>query len=178
MAAARGEIYVRSALPSDLPGLQRVAQETWRDTYAGRVPDDDIERFLEANYSLEALERMRERRARAGRGEEMLVALDGDAVVGYVTAGMNRDGNAEIFAIYVLPGLHGRGAGYRLWQSIAAHFREQGFERCMLWVLDSNERARAFYERQGGRVAGERPYPIGEAEIRELRYEFVLDDSS
>ncbi len=173
-----GDVSVRAALPEDLPGLRQVARETWSDTYRGRVPDADIDRFLDANYSLEFLERAREQRAQVGRSEGMLVAIDGDEVVGYVMAGPNREGEAEVFAIYVLPSLHGRGVGYRLWERVNVFFRDQALERFHLWVLDGNERACAFYERQGGCLTGERPFPVGETQIVELRYEFVIDDSA
>jgi len=57
-----------------------------------------------------------------------------------------------------------------------AHLASDGFERCLLWVLEGNSRARAFYERQGW-VKGNpiRLETIGGTEITEARYEKALE---
>lgn len=40
----------------------------------------------------------------------------------------------------------------------------------LLWVLAENARARRFYERAGGRVAGERRDEIGGVAVQEVRH--------
>jgi GNAT superfamily N-acetyltransferase len=52
-------------------------------------------------------------------------------------------------ALYVLPQWWNRGVGRALHDEVLARQREAGCERCHLWVLEHNPRARRFYERLG-----------------------------
>ena len=78
----------------------------------------------------------------------------------------------EIASFYVLPSDWRRGTGRRLGETAVADARGRGFVEIMLWVLETNARARGFYESLGFRPDGEsrvfleRPY----ASWRELRY--------
>jgi GNAT superfamily N-acetyltransferase len=55
----------------------------------------------------------------------------------------------EVPMIYALPRAWGSGAGRELMAAAVAGLREAGFAQVTLWVLDSNARARRFYERAG-----------------------------
>jgi ribosomal protein S18 acetylase RimI-like enzyme len=89
-------------------------------------------------------------------------------VVGFVTFGPSRDedavGMGEIYALYVDPGRYGGGLGRMLMAHARGRLKEQGFEAAVLWVLQGNERAARFYEREGwkpdGAVREEEPYGI------------------
>lgn len=54
-AGAGDTLTVRPATHTDLPGIQSVAEQTWPATYAGQIPQADIEAFLAAHYSPERL---------------------------------------------------------------------------------------------------------------------------
>jgi len=164
---------VQAATTEQLPAIRHVAERTWRATYRGKIPRGQIGQFLEQAYSLETLERTLRR-----LGPGMLVALAEDEVVGYAMAGPNREGVGELFALYVLPGWQRHGAGHLLWQRATTHLRQAGFTEMILWVLDRNERARRFYERQGATAWTERPFPIGSGTINEIGYRVSLVDVS
>ena len=51
--------------------------------------------------------------------------------------------------LYVLPEFWSRGVGRALHDDVLERLRAAGCERCHLWVLEHNERARGFYERLG-----------------------------
>jgi len=51
--------------------------------------------------------------------------------------------------LYVLPEWWGRGVGRALHDEVLERLRAVGCERCHLWVLEHNDRARRFYERLG-----------------------------
>jgi GNAT superfamily N-acetyltransferase len=51
--------------------------------------------------------------------------------------------------LYVLPQFWSRGVGRALHDEALERLRAAGCERCHLWVLEHNERARRFYERLG-----------------------------
>ena len=84
----------------------------------------------------------------------------------------------EIHAIHVAPGERGRGIGWQLLTASVAALRAHGIRRAILWVVEDNSSARAFYERQEWAWDGtrlERPlggFPDFPAVI-EVRY--VLD---
>ncbi len=52
-------------------------------------------------------------------------------------------------SLYVLPQWWNRGVGRALHDDVLARQRANGCERCHLWVLEHNDRARRFYERLG-----------------------------
>jgi ribosomal protein S18 acetylase RimI-like enzyme len=92
----------------------------------------------------------------------------GEPVIGFVTFGPSRDpdtvGLGEIYALYVDPGRYEAGVGRALMVHARRRLKEQGFEAAVLWVLQGNERAASFYEREGwaadGAVREEEPYGI------------------
>jgi ribosomal protein S18 acetylase RimI-like enzyme len=76
-------------------------------------------------------------------------------LLGFVAYSPSRDDDAdpdlvgEIDAIYVLPSAWGEGVGRRLMGAALARLAEAEFVQVTLWVLDSNIRARRFYEIAG-----------------------------
>ena len=158
-------VFVRVARYEDIPSIQRVASVTWWVTYAGQIPDLDIEQFLDSAYSERNLA------AEVGRLANGFVVAEVDGIVaGYAMAGPNREGEPELYAIYVLPEHHGRGVGRLLWNAARDALARQGYTRMCCWVLASNDRARRFYERQGAFLSEERSFVIGATTIREARY--------
>jgi GNAT superfamily N-acetyltransferase len=74
--------------------------------------------------------------------------------VGFATVGPTDDddadsGTAQLFAIYLVPEAAGRGIGSVLLGRAEELMRAAGSARATLWVLETNARARAFYERCG-----------------------------
>ena len=94
------------------------------------------------------------RAARERPGVRTLVAeLDGE-VVGWISFGENRDADArpevgELRALFVAPHAWRRGAGRALVAGVLEGLRELGYREATLWSFDRNDRANAFYERQG-----------------------------
>ncbi len=99
---------------------------------------------------------------------------DGDGEAGRADAGGAGAPGArgEIASFYVLPSDWRRGTGRRLGERTLAEARARGFAEIVLWVLETNARARSFYEALGfhpdgeSKVFLERPY----GSWRELRY--------
>jgi GNAT superfamily N-acetyltransferase len=58
-------------------------------------------------------------------------------------------------SLYVVPEQWGTGLAGELHDRALEVLRELGSERCHLWVLEDNARARRFYERRGWREDGE-----------------------
>ena len=81
-----------------------------------------------------------------------LVAVRSGVFVGLVEweIGVDADTSVgEIHAIHVALEERGRGVGWRLLDASVEALRAHGVGRAILWVLEDNSTARAFYERQG-----------------------------
>lgn len=108
----------------------------------------------------------------------MLVADDDGSVIGFVGYFPSRDPDAnpaltgEIGAIYLLPEAWDRGAGRRLMDAVIDVLAVAGFTQATLWVLESNMRARRFYETGGWSADGtaklddSRGFPLSEVRYR------------
>jgi ribosomal protein S18 acetylase RimI-like enzyme len=59
--------------------------------------------------------------------------------------------SGEIYALYLAPAFWRRGIGTALLKHGARHLKEQKHGTMCLWVLDKNQRAKAFYERWAGK---------------------------
>ena len=151
----------------DVHGVARVHVRAWQDTYRGVMPDE----FLD---SLD-LERRAEvaRRTIENPRTALFVAERDHAIVGFSMLGPTiEEGWGELLAIYADPAYLGKGVGHELMGTSVAWFLDSGFPRALLWVLDSNERARTFYEREGWSLARAiKVEPIGGVDITHVRYE-------
>ena len=160
---------IRAARPADARPIATVHVATWRDAYAGLLPDDVLA-GLEAD---EWAQRWSRNLAAAAEGRFVMVfELDG-RVRGFVSGGASRDQfpGGEVYAIYVDPVCQGRHAGSRL-LAAARHLAGAHFTNASLWVLADNHPARRFYESQGWRSDGtEQPWtPLGGVAVTEVRY--------
>lgn len=142
---------IRAALPGDVAGIARVQVASWESAYRGRVPDaifDHVDVEFRTSQWARYFQRPPERTA-------VWVALSADEVVGMSSVGPNRDDDivgddvGELFAIYVDPAHWDRGYGCDLMVTALEGLRDLDFHQGTLWVLDTNERGRRFYERGG-----------------------------
>jgi GNAT superfamily N-acetyltransferase len=104
------------------------------------------------------------------------IAERGGRPIGYVVAGPPRDEDlstraAEIYAIYVYPEDWRTGAGRALLNAATAELAARGAETLVLWVLEGNAPARAFYETMGWNPDGGRQeLDMGGFKTFEVRY--------
>ena len=140
--------YVFKKLETDeeIKGKAYVAWRTWKDAYVGIVNQEYLD-----NLKIEKVEEIAYKFK-----DDVIIAKDGEKVVGFVAYGKCRDKDletaGEIYAIYVLEDYHGKGIGKRL----VAEALEQlnGYHTVALWVFKDNARARRFYEKCGFKPDG------------------------
>jgi GNAT superfamily N-acetyltransferase len=110
----------------------------------------------------------------------LLIATVNNKTAAFICFGPPRDKDrhdfGEIYAIYVLKEHWGRGIGYGLFKKACAGFADSGFQRAYLWVLDTNHRAIAAYERWGGVVerSSVKGHLIGTHPVKEVSVLFNL----
>jgi len=143
---------VRTARAADALPIAAVHVATWRDAYAGLLPDEFLAGLDVPGWA----GRWRDRLAAPGDGVFTLVFEADGLLRGFVSGGPSRDDfpGGEVYAIYLDPGWQGRGAGRRMLAAATRLLADAGFTDASLWVLSGNQPARGFYESQGWRRDG------------------------
>jgi ribosomal protein S18 acetylase RimI-like enzyme len=71
----------------------------------------------------------------------------------------------------------GTGVGAALMRHALADLRARGYRTAILWVLDTNTRARQFYEKGGWRADGAtKTERVWGTSVRAVRYQIALDE--
>jgi len=170
-----GAIRFRGAIPSDAPALGYLHVASWREAYAGILPDEML-----ASLSVESRAAMWAGvlgDPEAHFGTEIYVAEDQGHLVGFGSCGRQRDESlmesgfsGGIGAIYVLQSHQHQGIGRSIMGLMARALLEAGRRAASLWVLRDNLVARRFYERLGGTVVGEKKDETPDLILVELAY--------
>jgi ribosomal protein S18 acetylase RimI-like enzyme len=109
----------------------------------------------------------------------MLVAEDGEELVGLTACGESRDPDAgpqtgEIRTFFVAAGRWRVGVGRALMASALADLAARGYSEATVWSFAANERANAFYEAHGFARDGTERTEETWADIIEVRYRRAL----
>lgn len=166
-------LVIRPFTVDDADSFGPVHVRAWQAAYRGVMPDD----FLDALDGAVWAARWREHFADDDHGGIDLVAEIDERVVGAVSVGADRDdsGLGELWAINLDPDVFGTGVGQELFVAGVDRLRELGFRKAVLWVVQENDRARRFYERNGWRPDGtEKTVAFGGVDVVELRYAATL----
>jgi len=166
---------IRAARPDDAAGVAEVHVRSWQAAYKGLLPDEYLD-------SLRAEERASRYDFLAAdpMAPFTIVAVDRRVVRGFATVGASPDSPAretgELMALYVDPDVWRTGIGRELIERARSALHERGFADAVLWVLDKNVRAEAFYERDGWRCAGtRRRQRVWGIDVDEIAYTRRLD---
>jgi GNAT superfamily N-acetyltransferase len=183
-------VTIRRATPDDAAGVAAVQIITWRAAYVGLVPEAhlnglSLEVRSEVWRRLLAGSRARRSSSRRAVGDAEAtatwVATDAEGrVIGFADAGPSRDTDTvgrigELRAIYVLPDAWDAGVGHALHERAVEWLGQNRYPIASLWVLEGNERARAFYGRHGWRLEGTvAPNVLTGGSASEIRYQLDL----
>ena len=147
-------VRIREAEPQDAEAIASIHVRSWQAAYRGLLTDD----YLDSLSVSDRLEMHRQMLASPGERRSW-VAEESGRVLGFAVTGPSQDADAdertgELYAIYLDPERFGRGIGKRLLDHSIGDLRGRGFRTATLWVLEANEGARGFYEREGWRADG------------------------
>ena len=170
---------VRRGVAADAPGLAALHVRAWRWAYRGLLPDAYLDGLAQQLAQREAMWR---RTLRGGGPDRPVWIAERDGrLAGFCsTAPATGDlpDTAEVHAIYLEPDFVGTGVGAALMRCALADLRARGVRTAILWVLDTNARARRFYEQGGWWADGPtRVEEVWGASVREVRYRIGLNDA-
>lgn len=166
-------LIVRPASLDDAPFIAEVHVKAWRESYQGIIEQSILDNLC-------VTDRLQGRLAFLNTPSKMgFVGCVGDAIVGFCDVGPSRTNRisskiamGEIYAIYVLNAYKGFGVGYKLFSAAASFLHTQELCPFIAWALTKNKPARAFYERQGGKICADGAYTTTDKTYPEICYQF------
>jgi len=172
--------HLRRAVEADAEAIAALHVRSWQYAYRGQLPDSFLDHL--SNEVDTRIDFWRTHIATSYSGRHEIWAIDVDAQLnGFAALGPARDDKmdsaSELYAIYVDPDRWRRGLGSELLAHAARRFIGLGYSAAILWVLESNLRARRFYERAGWTLDGgtkTENLPDG-TELHEVRYRTSFD---
>lgn len=172
-------VHYRRAHEDDARGIAEVHVQTWREAYRDQLPAN----FL-SDLRVEARESYWQQELHVlAPDRRPWVAEASGQILGFVASGgsrgeLARQGEGEVYAIYVLPDCWARGVGRSLLAHAEHDLLQHGYSEAILWVLAENVRARYFYEQAGWQADGAtKIQQIGGRDLAEVRYRIALDKS-
>lgn len=162
-------IVIRRARLSDAPAIGAVHVASWRNAYAGILPDEFLASLSVARQAAYYERAIRERgfvHVAAASGPD-LPGASGVRVIGFASSGRARMGQiaeGEIETLYLLDDWREQGLGRRLIGAAASGLAAIGCRSAMVWVLRNNP-SRWFYEHIGGKAAAEAEVRVGGAPV-------------
>jgi GNAT superfamily N-acetyltransferase len=151
-------ISYRKASIEDCLEVAKAHVQSWRESFAGLVPETVTERITVEKRTKVFMERFQ------SSSYEMYVAeVSNRGVIGFADCGEPRHEivgyQAELYAIFLLPEFHGLGVGRRLFSLCMEAVVKSGKSSMYLFTFE-NSPYRSFYDKLGGVVIGKRPVDI------------------
>jgi ribosomal protein S18 acetylase RimI-like enzyme len=143
---------VRYATDADLTVVSEIKVRNWAETYGPLLGDNVIAPFLDQDAQLEAL-----RKQASDPDTLLLVADDGNNVVGFALTFVSRDPVPWLESLHVIAEVRGHGVGTLLMRATAARLLASGHTGMRLGVIVGNDSAARFYERLEGLLMGVEP---------------------
>jgi GNAT superfamily N-acetyltransferase len=155
---------IRLAEVQDAAAIAHVHVQSWLTTYKGLVPEEYL-------ASLNETERVPLWQEWLIRDISVFVAEIEGKVVGFASGGPIREPlaayDAELYAIYLLEEVQGRGIGKDLLSAVAEALVGKDHTSMLVWVLEQNPAVR-FYEKTGAEHLMSKQIEIGGISLTEL----------
>jgi len=160
------DTVIRDATAADAAAIAGIHVRSWRSTYRGMIDDSILDGLSVAERASDWTARLRLTRSQGAAPFTLVVERDGELLGFCHVARLDEDAEATIGALYLEPGHLLTGLGGTLLRAALAGLRAAGVDDVVLWVLEANHGARAFYQRFGFSDDGGRQPFVGASEIR------------
>jgi ribosomal protein S18 acetylase RimI-like enzyme len=139
---------LRPATADDVEAIADLFHRGWHEVHPGRVPDGLTERRTREAFGDRVARRVAET-------DETTVADVGGEIAGFIMVAGD-----EAEQVYVDRAYRGTGIATALLTEAERQIAAAGHEAAWLVVVRGNERAQAFYARQGWMDEGDHDYPV------------------
>lgn len=141
-------VIIRKAIPGDEQVLAYIQTESWKAAFADILSTEELVRCT----NLEKAEQMY-RNVLQREGCNMAIEFVEDQPHCIAAWGKNRcdlgDTVGELICIHSLQNNWAKGYGSAMVEYVLAQLQQADYESVMLWVFETNTRARKFYEKHG-----------------------------
>jgi GNAT superfamily N-acetyltransferase len=155
---------IRGAEVRDAASIAHVHVQSWLTTYAGIVPKDYL-------ASLNEAERVPLWQDWLTRDIDVFVAETEGEVVGFGGGGAIREPfhsyDSELYTLYLLRTVQGRGLGRALLNAVAKALIQKGYTAMLVWVLEQNP-ALHFYQKAGAQYLTSKTIEMGAVQLPEF----------
>lgn len=157
-------LTIRHAIPADAAALARLAEETFRRTFAADNTLEDMDAHCASAYGIET------QRAEIEDGaiDTLVVAAADAELIAYaqlrpgVPPNVTIPAPIELWRFYVAESHHGRGLAHRLMTEVIDQARQRGAGTVWLGVWERNVRAQKFYQKCGFIEIGSHTFVLGQ----------------
>lgn len=157
-------IQVREANISEYNLLSELGRETYKSQFALNWNQEDLEKFLDASFNPKKLKlELKE----SDKYKHFFICQN-EVIFGYASLklyrflpGLKDADSALIEKIYLTDKSIGKGIGSTLIKHIINYLSALNKEYVWLEVLESNDRAKQFYEKHGFEIHRKRPFDNG-----------------
>jgi ribosomal protein S18 acetylase RimI-like enzyme len=154
-------VVVRPASPSDVSKLSAFLIEAWKEAGPGALgfagATDEAIREIASEEFL--------RRRLASPTVHMVVAEEGERIIGFSSTRRVEEREAELSGIMVLESATGRGIGTRLLRKSLEAARKRGFTTVFVKTEVVNDRAIEFYKKAGFTESGKTVEKVGRTRV-------------
>ena len=148
-------IRIRPATVDDADAIAALHLASWRTAYRGAVPDSYLDTLDDSQHKEKWRQRLLDGR------DFVLLAIEDAVVIAFCAVGPSVDADADqmtwlIANLHVVPDRKRHGIGKQVFDAAIDLAREHGALRVTLWVIEVNQPARRFYEKNAMRPDGGR----------------------
>lgn len=172
---------IRTATIGDAGSITSAHVQAWKKSYQNIIDQDYLD-----NIRYEKRLAWRKKIIEEKFGQQLVVTYRGE-VVGFCDSNAIEPDNqakaedksqiskekGQIYGLYLLKEHQGKGIGKQLLKQSLEWLRKKELSPIILWTLKDNQKARDFYESQGGTLAGEIQIKIGNKFYPEVGYRFA-----
>ncbi len=161
---------IREAKLSDTEAIARVYVDSWKSTYKNIIPDSFLERMTYEKRIPQWINNI----SRANNYVYVAETNDGE-IVGVADGGKREtnqfENSGDLTSIYISKEYQGQGIGKKLVERLFSKFKELGYQRIFVEVLDDNK-SKFFYEKMGAEFYGLTTTEVQGKELSLVIYEW------
>ena len=154
-------LTIQKANIDDAIEIKELLRETWNSTYADILSPDEIEKVTSEWHSLKLL-----RKQIKNPKVLFLVVKLGDELIALCNTSIMKGDHINIQRLYVRPGYQGQGIGSKLIKEVSIRFPK--CRKIDLEVEEQNDRAIAFYQKQGFKKVGKKVFTVASVRMPSL----------